>query len=191
MKTLVFASSNPGKVHELKGLLGAEWTVKSAADFPDVPDIVEDAPSFEGNAAKKAHAFAKACGTWALADDSGLVVDALGGAPGVHSARYAPTADERIARLLKELEGKSPRTARFVCVLCLASPDGEEFFARGECEGEIGVERRGAQGFGYDPVFLLPSGRTMAELSREEKAAISHRGRAFVELLPKLKQRLA
>lgn len=184
MKTLVFASGNAGKVKELEGLLGAGWTVKSAKDFPELPDVVEDADTFEGNAAKKAHTFAKATGTWAVADDSGLVVDALGGAPGVYSARYAPTESERIDRLLGALTGVEQRSARFVCVLCLAAPDGREFFARGTCEGTIGFERKGNGGFGYDPVFMLPSGKSMAELTKDEKSAISHRGNAFRALLP-------
>lgn len=184
MRTLVFASGNAGKVKELEGLLGAGWTVKSAKDFPALPDVVEDADTFEGNAAKKAHTFAKATGTWAVADDSGLVVDALGGAPGVYSARYAPTESERIDRLLGALTGVEQRSARFVCVLCLAAPDGREFFARGTCEGTIGFERKGNGGFGYDPVFMLPSGKSMAELTKDEKSAISHRGNAFRALLP-------
>lgn len=184
MRTLVFASGNAGKVKELEGLLGADWTVKSAKDFPELPDVVEDADTFEGNAAKKAHTFAKATGTWAVADDSGLVVDALGGAPGVYSARYAPTESERIDRLLGALTGVEQRSARFVCVLCLAAPDGREFFARGTCEGTIGFERKGNGGFGYDPVFMLPSGKSMAELTKDEKSAISHRGNAFRALLP-------
>ena len=158
--------------------------MKSAKDFPELPDVVEDADTFEGNAAKKAHTFAKATGTWAVADDSGLVVDALGGAPGVYSARYAPTESERIDRLLGALTGVEQRSARFVCVLCLAAPDGREFFARGTCEGTIGFERKGNGGFGYDPVFMLPSGKSMAELTKDEKSAISHRGNAFRALLP-------
>lgn len=184
MKSIVFATGNAGKVKELELLLGAEWSVKSAKDFPHLPDVVEDADTFEGNAAKKAREFAKATGQWALADDSGLVVDALGGAPGVYSARYAATPEACIDRLLGALEGVEQRSARFVCVLCLASPDGAEFFARGTCEGTIGFERKGSGGFGYDPVFVLPGGKSMAEITKEEKSAISHRGHAFRQLLP-------
>lgn len=188
MRELVFASSNQGKVKELQALLGEGWVVKSAKDFPNIPEVVEDAPTFEGNAAKKAHAFAQATGLIALADDSGLVVDALGGRPGVHSARYAPTESERIDKLLGELNGvpAEKRTARFVCVLCLATPEGSETFTRGTCEGAIGFERKGAHGFGYDPVFVLPSGKTMSELTRDEKSALSHRGHAFRAMLPTL-----
>jgi XTP/dITP diphosphohydrolase len=188
LQTLVFATGNAGKLKELEALLGDEWRVKSAKDFPEIAEVIEDADTFEGNAAKKAHAFAKATGLPALADDSGLVVDALGGAPGVYSARYAPTESERIDKLLGAMNGKTERTARFVCVLCLARPDGTEIFARGTCEGVIGTERRGANGFGYDPVFMMPSGKSMAELTRDEKSAVSHRGNAFRLMLPALQE---
>ena len=187
MRQVVFASSNAGKIKELQALLGEGWVVKSAADFPQIPEVLEDADSFEGNSAKKAHTFAKATGLWALADDSGLVVDALEGRPGVYSARYAPTEAERIDKLLAELKTvPAPRTARFKCVLCLASAAGEAFFAEGTCEGVIGFECKGSQGFGYDPVFVLSNGKTMSELSRDEKSAISHRGQAFRAILPRL-----
>lgn len=186
--TLVFATSNRGKVVELEALVGDHFALKTAADFPDLPEVDEDQPTFEGNAAKKALTFAKATGLWALADDSGLCVDALDGAPGVHSARYAPTADARIDKLLAALQGvpTARRTARFVCVLCLAAPGGDTFSVRGECEGRIGEQRVGAGGFGYDPVFFLASGRSMAELTRDEKSAVSHRGRAFEAMRPRL-----
>jgi|APLak6261675434_1056106.scaffolds.fasta_scaffold01335_5 XTP/dITP diphosphohydrolase len=186
MRTLVFASSNKGKIAELQALLGAGWVVKSAVDFPEIPEVAEDRDTFEGNAAKKAHTFAKATGLWALADDSGLVVDALDGRPGVYSARYAPTEPERIAKLLEELEGVPPerRTARFQCVLCLAYPDGTERFTSGTCEGRIAFAPRGTHGFGYDPVFELPNGKMMAELTKDEKSALSHRGHAFRAMLP-------
>ncbi|MFT3709233.1 MAG: RdgB/HAM1 family non-canonical purine NTP pyrophosphatase [Archangium sp.] len=181
MRTLVFASSNAGKIVELQALLGDSWVVKSAKDFPQIPEVDEDRDTFEGNAAKKAHTFAKATGVWALADDSGLEVDALQGRPGVYSARYAPTAEERITKLLGELKGvpDAKRTARFRCVLCLAFPDGKEQLTSGSCEGAIGHAPRGTGGFGYDPIFELPGGKTMSELTRDEKSAISHRGQAF------------
>jgi XTP/dITP diphosphohydrolase len=187
VKTLVFATANPGKARELEALLGPGWQVKTAKDFPGLPDVVEDADTFEGNAEKKARAFADFTGLPALADDSGLVVDALGGRPGVHSARYAPSEGERIDKLLGELAGvpEDRRSARFVCVLCLVTPAGVHF-TRGACEGRIGHARRGANGFGYDPVFVLPSGQTMAELTRDEKSAVSHRGEAFRQMLPRL-----
>lgn len=188
MKQLVFASSNQGKIKELQALLGEGWVVKSAQDFPQIPEVVEDATTFQGNAAKKAHAFARATGLWALADDSGLVVDALDGRPGVYSARYAPTEAERIEKLLGELASvpTAHRAARFMCVMCLAAPSGEEHFTTGTCEGSIGVAPAGTQGFGYDPVFVLPGGKTMSELSGEEKSALSHRGHAFRAMLPRL-----
>lgn len=188
MRQVVFASSNAGKIKELQALLGEGWSVKSASDFPHIPEVIEDAATFEGNAAKKAHAFARATGLWALADDSGLVVDALQGRPGVFSARYAPTEAERIQKLLAELKDvpQAQRTARFVCVLCLASPAGEERFTTGSCEGSIGYAPQGEHGFGYDPIFVLPQGKTMSELTRDEKSALSHRGHAFRAMLPQL-----
>ncbi|MEW6430722.1 MAG: RdgB/HAM1 family non-canonical purine NTP pyrophosphatase [Myxococcota bacterium] len=184
MRTLVFATSNAGKKKELEALLGSGWQVKSAADFPALPEVEEDQPTFEGNAAKKARAFAKATGLLSLADDSGLCVDALGGRPGVFSARYGSSDGDRIRKLLAELEDvpDAKRTARFVCALCLVTPDGQETFTRGTCEGRIIRAPRGANGFGYDPIFELPSGKTMAELSRDEKSAVSHRGNAFQKL---------
>lgn len=188
MRTLVFATSNAGKKKELEALLGAGWQVKSAADFPDIPEVDEDQPTFEGNAAKKAHAFAKATGLMALADDSGLCVDALDGRPGVFSARYGNSDGDRIGKLLGELKDvpEAKRTARFECALCLVTPDGQETFTRGTCEGRIIHAPRGTNGFGYDPIFELPSGKTMAELSRDEKSAVSHRGNAFRKLAASL-----
>lgn len=185
-RSLVFATSNQGKLRELRVLLGPAWTVLSASDFPHLPEVEEDAPTFEGNAAKKAHAFARALGLWALADDSGLCVDALEGRPGVLSARYAATDGARIARLLEELTEvpEARRTARFVCAMALVSPDGAERMTRGTCEGRIGHLAKGSHGFGYDPVFYLPDGRSLAELSTEEKSAVSHRGAAFRLIVP-------
>lgn len=192
MKGLVFATTNQGKLVELKGLLVAGVAVRSLKDFPALGEIAETADTFEGNAELKARAVASATGLFALADDSGLVVDALGGRPGVHSARYAPTEAERIDKLLGELSGvpDERRTARFVCALCLASPGGEVVFTRGVCEGRIGHVRRGAHGFGYDPVFELPDGRTLAELTHEQKSGLSHRGQAFRLMVPELNARL-
>lgn len=189
MKQLVFATTNAGKLVELQGLVGAVQ-VRSLKDFPTIGEIAETADTFEGNAELKARAVSSATGLYALADDSGLVVDALNGAPGVHSARYAPTDRERIAKLLTALEGvaSARRSARFVCALCLCSPSGEVTFARGVCEGAIGTTPRGTHGFGYDPIFELPDGRTLAELTHEQKSGLSHRGRAFRELLPRLLQ---
>ena len=146
----------------------------------------ETGTTFEENARIKAVAVMQACGLPAAADDSGLVVEALGGAPGVYSARYggelARTDAERSALLLKNMENMEQRGAKFVSVIAVAYPDGRILTARGECCGEIAREMRGSNGFGYDPLFLLPDGRHMAELSSEEKNAISHRGRALREL---------
>ncbi len=147
----------------------------SLDDVSPFPEVEETEETLEGNARLKAVAAARASGLRSLADDSGLFVDALGGAPGVHSARYAPGSDaDRVQALLRAMEHvpDGSRSAAFRCVLALASPEGEVRFASGECRGEILRAPRGGQGFGYDPVFLLPAlGRTMAELSLEEKGA--------------------
>jgi XTP/dITP diphosphohydrolase len=189
-RTLVFATTNKGKLVELKALLGDGFVVRSAADFPAFPEVEEDAPTFEGNAEKKARVWAERTGQWALADDSGLCVDALDGRPGVQSARYEATDAARIAKLLRELAGipAERRTARFVCALCLAQPGGEVELTRGTCEGRIGVVARGTNGFGYDPIFELPDGRTLAELSTEEKSGVSHRGAAFKAIAARLRR---
>ncbi len=155
----------------------------------DIPEPVEDGATFEANARIKASSYARALQTTVLADDSGLEVDALNGAPGVHSAYYAGVGSNRAerdaannARLLRELDGVSDdrRAARFVCVLCIADATGEVVAqARGHFEGSIGRSARGDNGFGYDPLFVLEDGRTSAELSNEEKNARSHRGEAL------------
>jgi XTP/dITP diphosphohydrolase len=188
MKSIVFASTNQGKVAELRGLLGPTWQVRSAAEFSSVPEVEEDRDTFEGNAIKKAEAFASALGCWALADDSGLCVDFLGGRPGVWSARYGRDDDDKMTRLVRELDGvpQAQRSARFICVLALAGPKGELVTTRGHCEGTIGLTRRGSHGFGYDPIFQLADGRSLAELPKEEKSAISHRGEAFRLMVPHL-----
>lgn len=188
MNHLVFATSNKGKLVELRGLLGEGVTVQALADFPQLGEIPETADTFEGNAELKARAVANATGRWALADDSGLMVDALDGRPGVHSARYAPTDRERIDKLLLALRDvpDDRRTARFVCALCLCSPSGQVQFTRGTCEGRIGHVPTGAHGFGYDPIFVLPDGRTLAELTHDQKSGLSHRGQAFRLMRPVL-----
>lgn len=188
-RTLLVATTNAGKVRELAASLTG-YTLKSLRDFPGLPEVEEDADTFEGNALKKALAYAKATSLPALADDSGLCVDALDGRPGVLSARYAEGDDAaRVAKLLGELRGveDAARGAAFVCALALAFPDGRSHLELGRCEGRITHAPRGEGGFGYDPVFLVPElDRTYAELSREEKHARSHRGRALALLLPKL-----
>ena len=183
-------------------MLSTDLQWKTLADFPALGEVEEDGATFEENARKKATEYAKATGLWTLADDSGLVVDALGGAPGVKSARFSgpfPAGTDRkvidqrnIAKLLKLLEGvpKELRTARFVCCLCLADPGKVLVEVRGTVEGMIIDKPLGDNGFGYDPVFFVPSlGRTVAQLPDEQKNAISHRGnaiRAFKPLLAKL-----
>ena len=157
----------------------------------DVPDVVEDADTLVGNARLKAHAIMSAKQIPALADDTGLFVDALDGDPGVHTARYAGAsatdADNR-AKLLRELSGKS-RSARFVTVALLLYPDGREIVAEGVCEGAIAESERGARGFGYDPLFIAREGdgRTFAEMTIGEKHELSHRGRAFRALAERLR----
>ncbi len=182
IREVVIASKNKGKIREILQIC-ADLPV-SVVEIPDLPDVVEDGATFAENARKKALETARHAGKWALADDSGLEVDALGGAPGVHSARWSGGGDEaNNDRLLAELRDvpAPARTARYRAVVVVAAPDGRIVAeAEGACEGVIGFERRGTGGFGYDPLFVLPDrGRTMAELAAEEKNALSHRGRAL------------
>ncbi|MCX7793998.1 MAG: XTP/dITP diphosphatase [Thermodesulfovibrionales bacterium] len=191
---IVLATRNKKKLEELKRLIeDIDIELLSLEDFPDAPDVIEDGKTFEENAIKKAVTIAKATGLPAIADDSGLVVDCLGGAPGVYSARYAgePSDDKRnIEKLLREMEGvpAERRHAHFICVICLATPDGNARTFTGRVDGIITEEPRGTGGFGYDPVFQ-PSGlnRTFAELSAEEKDSMSHRSRALKLLKEYLK----
>ena len=186
---VLFATTNAGKLRELRGLVGGALEVLGLADLPPIPEPAEDADTFEENAALKAHAYAAAAGMPALADDSGLCVDALGGRPGVLSARYAPGDDRaRYEKLLRELAGVPDprRTAAFRCALALAQPDGRVHVEVGACTGAIAHAPRGSHGFGYDPVFQLPDGRHLAELTPEEKGALSHRGAAFRLMRPHL-----
>ena len=189
-QTLVIASGNSGKLREFEGLLsGLPLTVKAQ---PEGLDVEETGSTFTANARIKALAVAAETGEWALADDSGLSVDALGGAPGVHSARYAPSDAERIARLLQALESEDNRTARFCAALCVAAPDGRLLLeVEGQCKGRITRSPRGDQGFGYDPIFEVDgTQKTFAEMSLKEKKAVGHRGRAFTLLEPRLRQLL-
>ena len=204
MARILIATSNAGKLRDFAGAAAAHGVeVAGIPSFASLPQVVEDGETFEANAIKKAEAYSKhAPGEVVLADDSGLEVDALGGAPGVHSARYAAAegehgnaSDERNnAKLLRELTGvpAEKRTARFVCVIALAR-DGkllQDF--RGEAEGFILDAPRGAQGFGYDPLFFSPeAGKTFAELEPEEKAKYSHRGQAFEKFLEYMSQGVA
>ncbi len=157
--------------------------------MPPELEVPETESTFLGNACLKAMTVAQATGSWAIADDSGLEVDALDGRPGIYSARYGATDPERVQRLLDELGGELDRQAKFVCALALARPDGSIALTEvGECLGEILRAPRGENGFGYDPVFYVPSqAQTFAEMDRETKRQISHRGVALSALLPKLK----
>lgn len=175
----------------LTGVLG-EGAVELLARPADVPEVIEDREDFEGNARLKAAALADATGEWALADDSGLLVDALDGAPGVHSARYAgpdATDPQNVARLLAALDGAHDRRARFACVLVLRAPGGDEVVATGEVVGRIAGSPAGDGGFGYDPVFVPDDGdgRTFAQMAPEEKHAVSHRGRALRSLATRMR----
>lgn len=179
-KTLVIATRNRHKLEEIHGIFDfRNLEVLSAFDFPEVPDVVEDGDTLEANALKKAIEIAKATGCWALADDSGLEVDALDGAPGVYSARYAGEhcsyADNN-AKLIRELDGQANRSARFRTVIALSDPDGNAETVSGSCEGTLLEQPRGTKGFGYDPLFV-PAGyaETFAELPPEIKNRISHR----------------
>ncbi|MBU8898178.1 non-canonical purine NTP pyrophosphatase, RdgB/HAM1 family [Corallococcus sp. H22C18031201] len=188
---LLFATTNAGKLAELRKLVGDAVDVVSLADLPPIPEPVEDSDTFEGNALKKARAYSEATGMPALADDSGLCVDALDGRPGVLSARYAPGSDkDRYEKLLAELKGvpDEKRTASFVCVLALVTPSGAVRLEHGRCDGHIGHVPRGTHGFGYQPVFLAEGlgGRAMAEMTPDEKTAVSHRARAFAKMRPAL-----
>ncbi len=206
MKILV-ATTNPGKLEELSEMLGdmpatIEWL--SLRDFPDVGEVEEDGTTFAENARKKALGYAKATGLWTIADDSGLVIDALGGDPGVYSARYA--ADEcdsrdrkaidvanykKALRLLADVPD-AKRTARFKCCLCLANGDGNILLETdGAVEGVINHSPVGDNGFGYDPIFYIPAlGKTAAQLENHEKNKISHRGNAIQQFKPLLQSLL-
>ena len=195
---LVIASGNTGKVREFAHLLvGLPITVRPQ---PEGLEVEETGTSFAANARLKAQAVARATGHWALADDSGLAVEALGGAPGVLSARYASTDAERIARLLRELAAANrqrlaaglpaDRSARFTAALAVADPGGTiRLEVEGHCPGQILVAPRGEGGFGYDPVFLVPEAAlTFAEMDKALKGRIGHRGRAFALLEPMLRE---
>ncbi len=191
MKTLVIASSNPGKIHEFENLLRA--LPLNVRPQPESLEVEETGSTFAANAQLKAKTVACVTGEWALADDSGLSVDALDGAPGVHSARYANSDPERIQRLLNALQNCSEREAHFCAALCIAAPDGRVLLeVEGRCQGRITTAPRGDQGFGYDPIFeVKDTGLTFAEMALAEKKQHGHRGRAFTALEPKLRKLLA
>ncbi|MBD1884150.1 MULTISPECIES: RdgB/HAM1 family non-canonical purine NTP pyrophosphatase [Microcoleus] len=185
-KLLVVATGNPGKLKEMQVYLqdlGWELELK-----PEELEIEETGETFIANACLKASEVAKATGKWSIADDSGLMVDALDGQPGIYSARYGKTDADRISRLLKELGSEHNREAQFVCAIAIARPDGTiALQVEGICRGEILETPRGTGGFGYDPIFYVPAQQqTFAEMTPDIKRSHSHRGRAFQALLPKM-----
>lgn len=188
MPKLVVATGNPGKLKEMQAYLTDPNLPWELVLKPAEIDVEETGVTFAENAVLKASQVAQATGEWAIADDSGLMVDALGGAPGVYTARYGNTTAEGIQRVLTELGERSDRGAQFVCVIAIARPNGEiALQAEGICRGEITWTPQGEGGFGYDPIFFVPEhGLTFAEMPAEVKHPISHRGLAFATLLPQL-----
>jgi XTP/dITP diphosphohydrolase len=187
LMTLVIATSNKGKTAEIKDLLkGFPVEIKNLNDFGPIPPLKEDGNTFDENAYQKASFAARILGLPALADDSGLLVEALDGAPGVHSARYAgenATDEQRYLKLLDEMKGTSNRNAAFECVISIAVPTGPALTYEARCQGLITERPAGSNGFGYDPIFFYPPlNKTFAQLTREEKSRVSHRGKAFAEL---------
>lgn len=184
VKELIVATGNPGKLAEMQAYLRdlpLELQLK-----PEEIEIEETGTTFRENAILKAATVAKATGKSAIADDSGLTVKALNGAPGIYSARYGNTDRERIARLLKELGDNKNRAAEFICAVAIAAPDGSIIVeTEGQCQGEILYSARGEGGFGYDPIFYVPAEKqTFAEMRSQLKRKISHRGKAFEKLIP-------
>ena len=186
-RPLILATKNRGKVSEFQDLFrGFDFEIKSLNDFGPIPPVIEDGETFEDNSVKKAQFTAKVLGLPAIADDSGLTVKALGGKPGVLSARYAgedATDEANNIKLLKAMKGIEQREAAFICVLAIAVPQGPALIYGGTCEGLITQEISGTQGFGYDPIFYYPPlNKTFAQMSAAEKNGVSHRGRAMAEL---------
>lgn len=193
MRKIVVATKNRGKLKEIREILkdtGFEFV--SMEELGINADVTEDADTFAGNAKKKASEIMKLCGEVTLADDSGLCVDALDGAPGVYSARYSGEGATDLKNnllLLKNMEGKENRKAHFTCAMVCCFPDGKTVTAEGEFHGEIAYEMKGTGGFGYDCLFYLPEyGKTSAQLTAAEKNAISHRGKALLNLKSRLKE---
>jgi XTP/dITP diphosphohydrolase len=196
-RRILVATTNAGKIAELRAMLDFDVEWVGLSDFPNINEIKEDGETFAENARKKSLGYAKQTSLWTIADDSGLSVDALGGEPGVKSARFSGAKEKNrklldhknMTKVLRLLEGvpKEKRTARFVCCLCLASPKKVLVETEGTVEGVIAEKPTGENGFGYDPIFFVPKlGKTVAQLSREEKNAISHRGNAIRKLKPLL-----
>ncbi len=190
---LVIATGNPGKITEIQELLtGFPIEIKSLDNFGPIPEVAEDGETFDENAYKKASFTAKILGIPALADDSGLMVEALDGAPGVFSARYAgdnATDAQRVAKLLKEMQGKTDRRAAFECVISIAVPSGPALTYEARCEGLIADAPAGQKGFGYDPVFFYPPlNKTFGQMTIAEKSRVSHRGKALSQLQQEMKK---
>ncbi len=194
MRKLVVATRNLGKAREITEMLSdLPLDIVTLKDYPDAPEVEETGSTFEENALAKAKTYARLTGEWVLADDSGLEVDALNGAPGVYSSRFAASDPGRIAKLLDLMKDvpESRRTARFRCVIAVASPDGQIETCEGTLEGLIAPEPKGSNGFGYDPVFYIPDlGKHVAELTPEQKNAISHRGEALRKAKAILRRKL-
>lgn len=193
LNMLVIATTNQNKLREFKDIFkDLDIEIRSLADFGPIPEVIEDGETFDDNAYKKAWHTAKVLGLPAIADDSGLVVDALDGAPGVISARYSgenATDKDNVDKLLKTLKGVENRKAHFQCVLSIAVPSGPALTYEAQCEGTIIDEQRGDNGFGYDPIFYFEEfGKTFAELSGDEKNKVSHRGKALAEVKAELPQ---
>ncbi len=200
-RKILVATTNPGKIAELTAMLGDNIEWLGLSHFKEVAEIREDGATLAENARKKALGYAGATGFWTIADDSGLMVDALGGAPGVKSARFSGEKEKNkklldhknMAKVLKLLANvpREKRTAKFVCCLCLASPEKVLIETEGTLEGVIAEKEIGENGFGYDPIFFVPKwNKTVAQLTREEKNAISHRGNAIGKLKPLLNKLL-
>jgi len=193
LNILVIATRNKGKTAEIRDLFeDFPFGIKNLEDFGSIPPVEEDGSTFDENAYKKASFTAKILGLPALADDSGLIVEALGGAPGVRSARYAgenASDEQRCARLLKEMEGQTNRKAAFECVISIAVPTGPALTYEARVEGLIAEKPAGSNGFGYDSIFYYPPlKKTFAELTRNEKNRVSHRGKALNELRDEFKK---
>ncbi|MEA1940324.1 MAG: XTP/dITP diphosphatase [Candidatus Caldatribacteriota bacterium] len=192
MLEIFLATKNQGKVDEIKAILkNLDINVLSFSDFPNLPETKEDGKTFKDNALKKAYDSLKYTNKMCLADDSGLEIEYLNGKPGIYSSRWGNSNSEKINKVLKLLKGvpKDKRSAKFVCVLVLIFPDGKLHIIREECRGEITLEPKGENGFGYDPIFLIPEyNKTFAELGSEIKNKISHRGKALKKMSKILKE---
>lgn len=187
MLEILIATNNAGKIKEIKDMLvDSKINILTINDFPHLPKIKEDGKTFQENALKKACQISQYTGKICLSDDSGLEIDYLKGEPGIYSARWGNSDEDRINKVLKLLENvpKDKRNAKFVCVLVLAFPDGRKYMVKEECKGKISFSPRGKFGFGYDPIFLIPEyNQTFAELGQKIKNKISHRGKALRRMI--------